>query len=173
MLVALCSVQIAKAAGYKTIGTCSTGKVDIVKNLGCDVVIDYSKEDVVAKVTEATGGAGVSAVLDGVGADTYEASLAVLGRRGICVFFGNASGIRDFGCGCVESCRFACSSVLGAMLHTRCNHVPPFPSFCCCSKCFDFDFACCCCVLPLHSYVHVVPPGTRPQARCRRSRRSR
>ena len=86
------ALQIAKAAGYKTIGTCSTGKVDIVKSLGCDVVIDYSKEDVVAKVTEATDGAGVSAVLDGVGADTYEASLAVLGRRGICVFFGNASG---------------------------------------------------------------------------------
>lgn len=86
------AVQIAKAAGYKTIGTCSTGKVDIVKNLGCDVVIDYSKDDVVAKASEATGGAGVSAVLDGVGADTYKASLAVLGRRGICVFFGNASG---------------------------------------------------------------------------------
>jgi len=86
------AVQIAKAAGYKVIGTCSTGKVDFVKSLGCDFVIDYSTEDVVEKANEATGGAGVKAVLDGVGLSTYEASLDVLGPRGICVFFGNASG---------------------------------------------------------------------------------
>lgn len=86
------AVQIAKASGYKIIGTCSSSKVDFVKTLGCDVVIDYSKDDVVEKVNEATGGSGVHCVLDGVGMSTYEASLKSLGRRGICIFFGNASG---------------------------------------------------------------------------------
>ena len=39
-----------------------------------------------------TDGAGVQCVIDGIGANTWELSLASLSRRGICIFFGNASG---------------------------------------------------------------------------------
>lgn len=38
------------------------------------------------------GGAGVHAVFDGVGKDTFEQSLACLRKRGMCVLFGAASG---------------------------------------------------------------------------------
>jgi hypothetical protein len=41
---------------------------------------------------EITGGVGCAAVFDGVGKTTYKASLACVGRRGVVVFFGNASG---------------------------------------------------------------------------------
>ena len=41
---------------------------------------------------ELTGGGGVPVVYDSVGKDTFEASLASLGRRGMLVSFGNASG---------------------------------------------------------------------------------
>jgi NADPH2:quinone reductase len=55
-------------------------------------VINYTKEDVVARVKEITKGKGVPAVFDGVGKDTWNASLDCLQPRGIMVSFGNASG---------------------------------------------------------------------------------
>lgn len=86
-------VQWAKALGATVIATVgSPAKAALARDHGADHVILYGKEDVAARVLEITGGQGVAVVYDGVGKDTFEASLKSLARRGTLVTFGNASG---------------------------------------------------------------------------------
>jgi NADPH:quinone reductase len=85
--------QWARALGAVVIGAVgSADKAKVAVSQGCDHVIQYRDEDVAARVKDITGGRGVRVVYDGVGAATFEASLASLGRRGMLVSFGNASG---------------------------------------------------------------------------------
>ena len=85
--------QWAKSIGCKVIGTVgSDEKVKIAKKNGCDLVINYSKESFVEKVMNFTKGKGVPVVYDGVGAKTFEDSIACLKNTGTMVSFGNASG---------------------------------------------------------------------------------
>jgi NADPH2:quinone reductase len=86
-------VQWCKSLGATVIATAGgEAKVALARDLGADHVIDYAKDNVAAKVGEITGGRGVAVVYDGVGKDTWEASLKSLARRGVMVTFGNASG---------------------------------------------------------------------------------
>jgi NADPH2:quinone reductase len=79
--------------GVRVIGTAGTEqKATLALSRGCAEVIQYRHENVAERVKALTGGAGVTAVYDSVGKDTQEASLASLGRRGILISFGNASG---------------------------------------------------------------------------------
>ena len=85
--------QWAKSIGAYVIGAVGTAdKAAIARSQGCDEVILYRDEDVAARVRELTDRKGVRVVYDGVGAATLEGSLASLGRRGMLVSFGNASG---------------------------------------------------------------------------------
>jgi NADPH2:quinone reductase len=86
--------QIAKIRGATVIGTVSTQeKETVARAAGADEVIRYgSGVDVAAAVRELTHGEGVAVVYDGVGAATFEASLASVRMRGYVVVFGGASG---------------------------------------------------------------------------------
>ena len=85
--------QWGRALGARVIGTVgSLEKAEVARAHGCEEVILYRQEDVAERVKALTGGEGVRVVYDGVGADTFEASLASLGRRGVLVTYGNASG---------------------------------------------------------------------------------
>ena len=85
--------QWAKALGAQVIATVgSADKAELATALGADEVILYRDEDVAARVKAITGGGGVRVAYDGVGAATLEASLSSLGRRGMLVSYGNASG---------------------------------------------------------------------------------
>src|SRR5688572_16658796 len=91
--VGLIVAQWAKLLGLTVIGTVSTAaKAELALAHGCDHVIRYVHEDVAARVRELTGGAGVAAVFDSVGKDTFEGSLNSLKRRGLMVCVGTASG---------------------------------------------------------------------------------
>ena len=85
--------QWAKSLGCKVIGTVgSDEKISIAKKNGCDLVINYSKDDFAKKVLEFTKGKGVPVVYDGVGKNTFHKSIECLKTRGMMISFGNASG---------------------------------------------------------------------------------
>ena len=91
--VGLLVSQWAKMDGLTVIGTVSSdAKAAVAKANGCDHTINYSHEDVAARVREITGGVGVNAVFDSVGKDTFEGSINSLKRRGLMVCLGTASG---------------------------------------------------------------------------------
>jgi NADPH:quinone reductase len=91
--VGLIFSQWAKRLGATVIGTVgSEEKAAIAHAHGCDHTILYRQEDVVERVKALTDGRGVPVVYDGVGKDTWSASLDCLAPRGMMVSFGNASG---------------------------------------------------------------------------------
>ncbi|MBP2478325.1 NADPH2:quinone reductase [Crossiella equi] len=85
--------QFVKAKGGRVIGTVSTAdKEKLAREAGADEIIRYTEADVAEGVRELTGGRGVAAVYDGVGATTFDASLASLRPRGVLAIYGAASG---------------------------------------------------------------------------------
>ena len=86
-------VQLVKARGGKVIGTVSTPEKEaLAREAGADEVIRYTETSFPDAVASLTGGLGVAAVYDGVGATTFDGSLASLARRGVLALYGAASG---------------------------------------------------------------------------------
>ncbi|MGX5850069.1 NADP-dependent oxidoreductase [Mesorhizobium sp. PL10] len=73
------AVQIAKARGAYVIATASPEKLDFVRSLGADAVIDYTESDFIAEVGD------IDLVLEPVGGDHADKSLAVLKDGGVLV----------------------------------------------------------------------------------------
>src|SRR6184192_3521565 len=73
------AIQIAKARGAKVIATASTANQDLLKQLGADVAIDYTKQkfEDVAK--------DVDVVMDSIGKDTLARSYGVVKKGGFIV----------------------------------------------------------------------------------------
>ncbi|MEU4809160.1 quinone oxidoreductase [Nocardia fluminea] len=90
--VGLLLTQMAVAKGARVITTVSTdAKEKLSREAGATDVLRYG-DDLAARVRDLTDGIGVAAVYDGVGASTFEASLAALRIRGTLALFGAASG---------------------------------------------------------------------------------
>ena len=85
--------QLVARKGGRVIATVSTDdKEALARGAGAAEVVRYEREDVAERVRELTGGRGVAVVYDGVGASTFDASLASLRPRGVLVLFGASSG---------------------------------------------------------------------------------
>lgn len=105
--------QWGKALGATVIGTAgSKDKAELAKANGCGHVILYRDEKVADRVKEITGGAMCDVVYDGVGKDTFMASLDSLKPLGLLASFGNASGA-------VEAFNLGILSVKGSLYVTR------------------------------------------------------
>ena len=61
------AVQIAKASGARVLASAGSHNQDTLKELGVNVAIDYTSEDVFEVALDDTGGEGVDAVLDTAG----------------------------------------------------------------------------------------------------------
>jgi len=91
--VGLIACQWAKHLGAVVIGTVgSEEKAELARAHGCDHPILYRDEDITERVRHFTGGEGVAAVYDSVGADTLTTSMDCLAKRGMLVSFGQSSG---------------------------------------------------------------------------------
>jgi len=89
--VGLLLTQMVKLRGGRVIATTSTeDKAELARQAGADETTSYA--GFAGRVREITDGAGVAVVYDGVGATTFEGSLAALGQRGYLVLYGQASG---------------------------------------------------------------------------------
>ena len=81
--------------GARVITTASTAqKAELSRQAGAVEVLDYPDDpmEFAARIRDITEGHGVAAVYDGVGASTFDASLASLAIRGTLALFGASSG---------------------------------------------------------------------------------
>lgn len=94
----LAAVQIGKAMGAKVIAVCSTQeKLDMAKQNGADILINYTENDLKTALKEATGGKGADVVYECVGGDTFHACSRSMGWNGRLLVVGFAGGtIPDF-----------------------------------------------------------------------------
>jgi len=76
------AVQIAKSFGAKVTGVCSTRNVDLVRSIGADHVIDYTKEDF-TKTDQR-----YDLIFDLVGNHSFSERRHILNPNGICVMAG-------------------------------------------------------------------------------------
>jgi len=91
--IGLLLCQMAKMRGGKVIGvTSSQEKAEFVTDAGADEVIISKEMDVAKEARRITERRGVNVVYDGVGKDTFEASLNSLSPGGYLVIYGQSSG---------------------------------------------------------------------------------
>jgi NADPH:quinone reductase-like Zn-dependent oxidoreductase len=80
------AVQIAKSFGTEVTGVCSTRNVELVRSIGADHVIDYTREDFTKNAKR------YDVVLDNVGNRSPSEYLRVLKPEGILVIVGGQKG---------------------------------------------------------------------------------
>jgi putative PIG3 family NAD(P)H quinone oxidoreductase len=89
------AIQLARNVGARVAVTAgSAGKLERCRELGAEVLIDYTEQDFVARVREETGGRGADVVLDVVGAKYLGRNVEVLAPNGRLVVIGLQGGTR-------------------------------------------------------------------------------
>ncbi|MGB6209645.1 NAD(P)H-quinone oxidoreductase, partial [Mycobacterium sp.] len=89
------AIQIARALGARVAVTAGSGpKLELCRDLGADILINYRDEDFVARVREATDGAGADVIFDIMGASYLDRNIDALASDGRLVIIGMQGGIK-------------------------------------------------------------------------------
>ncbi len=89
------AIQLAARAGARVFTTAGTqAKLDVCRELGADVAINYRDEDFVERVRAETDGRGVDVVLDNMGAKYLDRNIDALAVGGRLVIIGMQGGAR-------------------------------------------------------------------------------
>jgi NADPH2:quinone reductase len=88
-------IQVAWALGARVAVTAgSASKLELCRKLGADITINYHDEDFVARVHEATDGAGADVILDIMGAAYLDRNIDALATEGRLVIIGMQGGVK-------------------------------------------------------------------------------
>ena len=91
--VGLSAVQVGKALGARVIATAGTeAKLEIARQSGADVLINYVTEDWVERVKAVTDGEGADVIYDPVGGDVFDGSSRCIAFEGRLLTIGFAGG---------------------------------------------------------------------------------
>lgn len=91
--VSLAAMQLAKLAGAKVIVTSrEAGKLERARQMGADLTIDSSTQDIAKEALRLTGGRGVDLVIENVGEAVWAAAMKSLVRGGRLVTCGATTG---------------------------------------------------------------------------------
>lgn len=86
-------VQLARLAGARVVGAArGARKLELIRELGADAAVDYSRPGWGAQVLDVTGGAGADVVFDGVGGRIGRSAFEVTARGGRFSIHGASSG---------------------------------------------------------------------------------
>jgi NADPH:quinone reductase-like Zn-dependent oxidoreductase len=89
------AIQLAARAGARVVTTAGTqAKLDVCRELGAEVGINYRDEDFVERVLEETDGAGADVVLDNMGAKYLARNVEALAAGGRLVCIGMQGGTK-------------------------------------------------------------------------------
>jgi NADPH:quinone reductase-like Zn-dependent oxidoreductase len=91
--VGIAGIQVAKLLGARVFCTASTqAKLDHARELGADILINYSEKNFAEEIRSITAKRGVDVVFEHTGGANFEKSIACLARNGRLVMCGATSG---------------------------------------------------------------------------------
>lgn len=88
-------IQVARALDCRVAVTAgSTAKLDLCRELGAEILINYREEDFVRQIREATDGAGADVILDIMGAAYLDRNVDAIATDGRIVVIGMQGGVK-------------------------------------------------------------------------------
>jgi NADPH2:quinone reductase len=112
--IQLCRTLVPNA---RVVVTASAGKIERVRQLGADLVINYQEEDFVEAIRTYTGKMGADVILDHIGADYLAPNMKSLAVGGTLVIIGIMSGAKaELNLGLIMVKR---QRIIGSVLRSR------------------------------------------------------